>query len=74
MQFCIKVVVLNRFIPQMRNQSENDNIPQKPENFRFAPVTIILFIFCNFNNIIVNFITNSPYSPYYFTRNVSLVT
>ena len=27
-----------------RNQSENDDIPQKPENLRFAPVIIIVII------------------------------
>ena len=36
MQFCIKVVVLNRSYQQIRNQSEKDDIPQKPENLRFA--------------------------------------
>ena len=33
----IKQIIFNK-----RNQSENDDIPQKPENLRFAPVIIII--------------------------------
>ena len=33
----IKQIIFNK-----RNQSENDDIPQKPENLRFAPVLIII--------------------------------
>ena len=41
MQFFIKVVVKTGHIPQKRNQSKNDDIPQKHENLRFAHVIII---------------------------------
>ena len=34
MQFCI---MFNKYV---RNQSDNDDIPQKLENLRFAPVII----------------------------------
>ena len=37
MQFCLKVVVLNKSNSTKRNQSKNDDIPQEPENLRFAP-------------------------------------
>jgi len=30
-------------IQQIRNQSENDDIPQEPENLRFAPFLILHF-------------------------------
>ena len=44
MQFCVKVVLLNSsYSIQIGEQSENDNIPQEPENLRFVPV-IIFFI------------------------------
>ena len=33
----IKQIIFNK-----RSQSENDDIPQKPENLRFAPVLIII--------------------------------
>jgi len=73
MQFCIKVVVY---------QSENDDIPQKPENLRFAPI-IILFIlhFAFLIDIIDNIITISPHnvnrtsakgSAVYWSRDFSL--
>ena len=45
MQFCIKVVVLNRSYSTNGNQYENDNIPQKPENLRVSP---IIFFFSHF--------------------------
>ena len=32
-------------IQQLRNQSEKDDIPEKPEKLRFAPVIIHNFIF-----------------------------
>ena len=38
-------------------QSENDNIPQEPENLRFAHITIFSFLI----DIIDNIITYSPY-------------
>jgi len=44
----------------MRNQSENDDIPQEPENLRFAP--IIFFYFAFLIDMIDNIITYSPYS------------
>ena len=31
---------IKQIIQQIRNQSENDDIPQKSENLRFAPVII----------------------------------
>ena len=43
MQFCIKVVTLIDHIQQICSQSENDDIPQEPENLMFA-----LIIFFNF--------------------------
>ena len=52
MQFCINVVVLTDHIQQIRNQSENDNIPQYPENLRLAPI-VIFFAFLI--DIIYNF-------------------
>ena len=55
-------------IQQIRNQSENDYIPQEPENLRFAPVIIFLFLFCILIDTIDNIITYSLYSPYYITR------
>ena len=61
MQFCINVVVLTDHIQQIRNQSENDNIPQDPENLRFV------FYFA-FLIDIIDIITYSLYSPYYVTR------
>ena len=66
MQFCIKVVILNRSYSTNGNQYENDNIPQKPENLRVSP--IIFFFLALLIDIIVNIITYSTYSPYYFTR------
>ena len=48
MQFCIKVDRSNSTNTQ-GNQSENDNIPQEPENPRFAPIIILKFLFCLFN-------------------------
>ena len=30
-----------QIIKQLRNQSENNDIPEKPENLRFAPVIIL---------------------------------
>ena len=42
----IVVVGLNRsYIQQIRKQSENDYIPQKPENLRFAPIIFFYFAF-----------------------------
>jgi len=32
-------------IQQIRNQSENDDIPQEPENLRFAPIIIFYLYF-----------------------------
>ena len=49
-------------LQQIRNQSENDDIPQEPGNLRFAPI-IICFAFLI--DIIEYIITNSPY---YVTR------
>ena len=66
MQFCIKVVLLNRSYLTNGNQYENDNIPQKPENLRFSP--IIIFFLAFLIDIIDNIITYSPYSPHYVTR------
>ena len=34
MQFCIKVVALIDHIQQICSQSENDDIPQEPENLK----------------------------------------
>ena len=43
---CIKQII----IQQIRNQSENDDIPQEPENVKFAPIMIFLFrIFNRYN-------------------------
>ena len=54
---------------QIRNQSENDDIPQKPENLRFAHVIIFIFFYFAFIiGIIDNIITYSTYIPYYVTR------
>ena len=36
-------------LQQIRNQSENDDIPQDPENLRSALIRIFLFAFCIFN-------------------------
>ena len=52
-------------IQQLRNQSENDYIPQEPENPRFA--NIIFFILLLVDTI-DNIIIFSPYIPYYVTR------
>ena len=49
------------------NQSENDDIPQEPENFRFAPVNFFYSYFAFLIDIIDNIITYSPHSPYYVT-------
>ena len=49
-------------IQQICNQSENDDIPQKRKNLRFAFYLYFLI------DIIDNIITYSPYSPYYVTR------
>ena len=49
-------------IQQIRNQSENYYIPQKPENLRFAPVIIFNFYFALLIDIIDNIITYSLYS------------
>ena len=38
----------------MRNQTENDYIPQEPENLRFAPVIIFYFYFVFLIDIIDN--------------------
>ena len=59
MQFCIKVVVLNRSY-STNTQSENDDIPQEPENLRFAPIIIFIFYFSFLVDIIDNIITYSP--------------
>ena len=40
----------------MRNQSENDNIPEEPENLRFATVIILQFNFAFLIDIIDNII------------------
>ena len=64
MQFCKP-----DHVQQIRNQSENDNIPQEPENLRFAPIIYFLIILHFLIDLIDNIITyNSPYSPYYVTR------
>ena len=34
---------LTAHIQQIRNQSENDNVPENPENLRFAPVIVFKF-------------------------------
>ena len=65
MQFCIKVVVLTDHIQQIRNQSENDDIPQEPKNLRFAPNIIFKFYLAFLIDIINNIIT---FSPYHVTR------
>ena len=39
MQFCKNVSTDH--IQQIQNQTENDDILQKPENLRFAPILII---------------------------------
>ena len=52
-------------IPQIRNQSQNDDILQKHENLRFAPALFIILNFAFLIDIIDNIIT---YSPYYVTR------
>ena len=39
MQFCIKVVVLNRSY-STNTQSENDDIPQEPEKLSLASIII----------------------------------
>ena len=48
-------------VQQLRNQSENDYISQQPENLRFAPVIIILFLFLSL------ILLYSPYCSYYVT-------
>ena len=41
MKFCIKVVWFKQMIfSKYAKKSENDYIPQKPENLRFAPIMI----------------------------------
>ena len=67
MQFCIKVVVLNRSYSTNTQPIGNDDIPQEPENLRFAPIIIFLFAFLI--DIIDNTNSYSPYSPYYVTGN-----
>ena len=43
MQFCKKVVVLNRSYSENKKPiAETDYIPQEPENLRFAPINLIL--------------------------------
>ena len=43
MQFCKKVVVLNRSYSENKKPiAETDYIPQEPENLRFAPIIIFL--------------------------------
>ena len=47
MQFCKKVVVLNRSYSENKKPiAETDYIPQEPEpeNLRFAPIIIFIFI------------------------------
>ena len=51
-------------IQQISNQSEKNDIPQEPENLRFAPV-IIFYYWAFLIDIIDNIIT---YNPYYVTR------
>ena len=68
MRFCITFVVLNRPYSTIRNQSEIDNIPQKPENLRFAPFIIFNFYFAFLICTIDNTITYSLSSPYYVTK------
>ena len=59
MQFCVKVVLLNSsYSIQIGEQSENDNIPQEPENLRFVPV-INFFYFAFLIVIIDNIIDMS---------------
>ena len=71
MQFCVKVVLLNSsYSIQIGEQSENDNIPQEPENLRFVPV-INFFYFAFLIVIIDNIITYNPYSPYYVTKTLA---
>ena len=60
-KFCIKIVGFK----QIRNQSENDDIPEKPEKLRFALVIIYNFNFAFLIDIIDKIFT---YSPYYVTR------
>ena len=54
-------------IQQISNQSEKNDIPQEPENLRFAPV-IIFYYWAFLIYIIDNIITYCPNSPYYVTR------
>ena len=65
MQFCIKVVVLNRSYSTNTHPIWKRYIPQEPENLRFAPIVFFLAFWID---IIDNNITYSPYSPYYVTR------
>jgi len=62
MQFCIKVVVLNRSYSANTQPIWKWLNTSKPENLRFAP--LIFFLFCIFNRFNC---TYSPYSPYYVT-------
>ena len=58
MRFCIRFVVLNiDHIQQIRNQYENDYIPQEPDTLRFAPVIIFNLNFAFLIDIIDNIIT-----------------
>ena len=57
MKFGIKVVGLR--IQQIRKQPENDYVPQKPENLRFAPTIIFYFYFTFLIDMLDNVIYKS---------------
>ena len=58
--FCIKVVAINRSYSTITQQSENDYVPQEPENLRFAH--IIIFEYDLFNT--TTFIQNLAYARF----------
>jgi len=47
-------------VQEIRNQSENDDIPQEPENLRFAPFIIYNFYFAFLIDIVDKIIVYSP--------------
>ena len=51
---------LTDHIQQIRNQSEDNDIPQEPENLRFAPIIMFILDFGFLIDIIDNIITHSP--------------
>ena len=56
MRFCIRFVVSNRSYLQIRNQYENNDIPEEPEKLKFAPIIFELNNFSFLIDIIDNII------------------